>query len=379
MLREILPLALSMPDPPPILFVGPPGSAKSSRIAQACQSAHLPLETVIASLRDPTDFGGLPILAGGDVRLAPPAWARRLAESGGVLFLDEINTASPATQAALLRVILDRVVGDLPLGPNVRILAAQNPPDQGAGAFDLAPPLANRFGHFAVPYPSFDEWAAFETSGPVPTVLPPMSAFDYTLGLVRAESAAFLHRNPSAMAEMPSVLSGRSIPAFATPRTWSMRNRLAAAWRTGYGSRAPLNVSAAFIGEPLAVEFHTWLDEADLPDPETLLSDPKKLDPKMRPDRLFAALLAVAAAATSASPPDSAKLDDKGLKTLRAERWASGWSVIHRGAKGAEDIAIMSAKRMMVGAPPIQSLPKDCVELIQSCRPILEAAGIALS
>src|SRR5689334_24270832 len=73
----------------------------------------LPCETVIASSREPSDFAGLPIVVGGEVRFAPPAWARRLAEAGrGLLFLDELSTAPPAVQAALLRVVLERAVGD---------------------------------------------------------------------------------------------------------------------------------------------------------------------------------------------------------------------------------------------------------------------------
>lgn len=379
MLDETLPLVLSMPDPPPVLFIGPPGSAKTARIGQACAAVNMPLETVIASLRDPTDFGGLPILNGNGVHLAPPSWATRLASSGGVLFLDEINTASPATQAALLRVILDRVVGDLTLPRSVRILAAMNPPEESAGGFDLSPPLANRFGHFPVPYPSFDSWQAFESGTLKPFILPDMAPFDYHLGLARAESHGFLHRNPSLMAESPSVLSGRTVPAFATPRTWTMRNKLAAAWRVAYGARSPLALSAAFIGEPAAIELHTWLDESDLPDPEALLADPKKLPSDMRADRLYCTLLAVAACATSATPPQSANLDTAKLSDLRSRRWASGWAVMKRAAKGAEDLTIMAAKRMMVGAPPITQLPQDCIQVVQSCRPILEAAGIALS
>jgi hypothetical protein len=53
-----------------------------------------PCEVVIASIREPSDFAGLPIVADGGVRFAPPRWARRLAAAGhDILFLDEISTA----------------------------------------------------------------------------------------------------------------------------------------------------------------------------------------------------------------------------------------------------------------------------------------------
>jgi len=59
---------------------------------------------LIASNQGTLRLAGLPIVVGGEVRFAPPAWARRLAEAGrGLLFLDELSTAPPAVQAALLR------------------------------------------------------------------------------------------------------------------------------------------------------------------------------------------------------------------------------------------------------------------------------------
>ena len=110
----------------------------------------LPCETVIASIREPSDFAGLPIVVGDGVRFAPPAWARRLAEAGhGLLFLDELSTAPPAVQAALLRVVLERAVGDLTLPDEVAVVAAANPPEQAADGWDLSAPLANRLCHLA--------------------------------------------------------------------------------------------------------------------------------------------------------------------------------------------------------------------------------------
>ena len=58
---------------------------------------------------------------------------------------DEISTAPPAVQAALLRVVLERTVGDLRLPDAVSLVAAANTPEQAAGGWELSPPLANRF------------------------------------------------------------------------------------------------------------------------------------------------------------------------------------------------------------------------------------------
>src|SRR5246127_5368244 len=159
----------------PVLLWGAPGTGKTSAIRDMAKAMDLPCETVIASIREPSDFAGLPIVVGDEVRFAPPAWARGLAEAGrGLLFLDELSTAPPAVQAALLRVVLERAVGDLDLPEEVAVVAAANPPDQAADGWDLSAPLANRLCHLswlATPR-SVADGLAGGWSAPVIPVLP---------------------------------------------------------------------------------------------------------------------------------------------------------------------------------------------------------------
>ena len=102
----------------PVLLWGEPGIGKTAALTQLADALDLPLTTVIASVHEPTDFSGLPVI-GADpavhgVPMAPPDWAVRLARCGrGLLFLDELSTAPPAVQAALLRLVLERRVGAL--------------------------------------------------------------------------------------------------------------------------------------------------------------------------------------------------------------------------------------------------------------------------
>jgi MoxR-like ATPase len=129
---------------------GDPGIGKSALIHAAASADDVPSETVIGSLREPSDSAGLPVVGDDGVRMEPPAWAKRLKEAGaGFLFLDELSTATPAVQAAMLGVALERRVGELQLPRGVRIVAAANPPERAAGGWDLSPPLANRFLHVA--------------------------------------------------------------------------------------------------------------------------------------------------------------------------------------------------------------------------------------
>ena len=134
-------LAVAVAARVPVLLWGAPGTGKTSVIRAMADAAGLPCETVIASIREPSDFAGLPVVAGGaaepHVTFAPPAWAVSLARAGtGLAFFDEISTAPPAVQAALLRVVLERTVGDLALPDAVSVVAAANPPEQAADGGD---------------------------------------------------------------------------------------------------------------------------------------------------------------------------------------------------------------------------------------------------
>jgi hypothetical protein len=178
----------------PVLLWGAPGTGKTSAIRAMAEAMGLPCETVIASIREPSDFAGLPIVVGDEVRFAPPAWARRLAEAGcGLLFLDELSTAPPAVQAALLRVVLERAVGDLTLPDEVAVVAAANPPEQAADGWDLSAPLANRLCHLAwqTEPRSVADGLAGGWSAPVVPVLP--EGWHAEEILSRGLVAAFLH------------------------------------------------------------------------------------------------------------------------------------------------------------------------------------------
>src|SRR4051795_6585624 len=144
---------------------GDPGIGKSALIQAAAVADDVPCEIVIGSLREPSDFAGLPIVTEDGVRLEPPSWAKRLHEAGaGSLFLDELSTAPPAVQAAMLGVALERRTGDLVLPRPVQVVAAANPPERAADGWDLSPPLANRFLHIAYS-PAVDCWLDGMTAG----------------------------------------------------------------------------------------------------------------------------------------------------------------------------------------------------------------------
>ena len=244
----------------PVLLWGAPGTGKTSTIRAMAEQMGWPCETVIASIREPSDFAGLPIVVGDEVRFAPPGWARRLAEAGhGLLFLDELSTAPPAVQAALLRVVLERVVGDLTLPDKVAVVAAANPPEQAADGWDLSAPLANRLCHLGweVDPPAVADGLAGGWATPRVPALP--DGWEAGLGVARSLAAAFLHARP-ALACAPPADASSAGKGWPSPRTWDMAARLLAACEAaGAGGEARSALVRGAVGEGAGVEFLAWL------------------------------------------------------------------------------------------------------------------------
>src|SRR3954447_1357898 len=75
-------LTLAVAADLPVLLWGEPGIGKTAALNQLAEAIDLPLTTVIASVHEPSDFSGLPVVgdnpAEQGVPMAPPDWAVRL-------------------------------------------------------------------------------------------------------------------------------------------------------------------------------------------------------------------------------------------------------------------------------------------------------------
>ena len=141
----------------PVLLWGEPGIGKTYQITQFANFLNKHLEVVIASNRDPTDFLGFPKDSAEGTIYSPPKWALKLSKAGdGILFLDEVNWGSRNTQAAMLRVVNEKEVGECKLPKNTWIIAASNPPEKSGGS-ELLAAFSNRFLHFDVDA-DLDSW-----------------------------------------------------------------------------------------------------------------------------------------------------------------------------------------------------------------------------
>jgi hypothetical protein len=290
--------------------------------------------------------------------MAPPTWARRLHEAGrGLLFLDELTTAPPAVQAAMLRVVLERVVGDLALPEGVRVVAAANPPEEAADGWELAAPLANRLVHLDWPVDVKAIAAGLVLGFPPPPAGHERAPTTAQSVAARAAVAAFLEVRPALALAVPSTaaLAGRGWPS---PRSWEAVARLLAACDAVGASedcRALLVIGA--VGEGAGIEFLSWAAHMDLPDPEAVLADPDGFALPERSDRAFAVLTAVAAVAVARGD---------------AEAWSAAWRVVARVAEGAPDVAALGARELAASRPAGADIPTGLLALV----PVLRAAGL---
>ena len=240
----------------PIFLWGPPGIGKSDIVGQITNS--LPNSHLIdirLSLWDPTDIKGMPYYAANDntMKWAPPVelpteeFAAQY--DNIVLFLDEMNSAAPAVQAAAYQLILNRRVGTYKLPDNVMIVAAGNRDADKGVTYRMPAPLANRFIHLELTV-SFDDWFQWAVDN-----------------RVHKDVVGFLNFSKKDLYDFDPKSSSRS---FATPRTWSFVSELL---EDELDETTTTDLVAGTVGEGLAVKFMAHRKVASqMPNPTDILN-----------------------------------------------------------------------------------------------------------
>jgi hypothetical protein len=289
------------------------------------------LVIIIASIREPVDFLGLPVPDPDRAvfHYAAPDWAAKVREwsdSGHpvLVLFDDLVTARTEVTNALLRVVLERVVGETELGENVQILATSNPPEM-IGGFPLSPALANRFAHLRVEVTSefvrdwCNQFPAYWGNEPRLAVNPS------SWRIARAKVAAFIHARPQLLF---SFREGEL--AFPSPRSWDFVSRVIAA-----ADGLDFQAVAGLVGEGAATEFVAWFAETDIPSVEDVLANPAIVLSLQRTDQKFAAISAAVAFVVNLPPKEAAK------------HWMAAQSAVNLLAENGDiDIAMPSAVRL---------------------------------
>ncbi len=240
----------------PLFLWGPPGIGKSDIIKQLGTELDAHVIDVRLSLWEPTDIKGIPYFDSNDgtMRWAPPAElpSKAFAANHGqiILFLDEMNSAAPAVQAAAYQLVLNRKVGAYELPDNVVIVAAGNRESDKGVTYRMPAPLANRFVHLemAIDWDDYFQWAVENQ--------------------VHKDVIGFLSFSKKDLYDFDPKSASR---AFATPRSWSFVSELLTDDDTDETTLTDL-VSGA-IGEGLAVKVMAHRKIASkMPNPSDILS-----------------------------------------------------------------------------------------------------------
>ena len=235
----------------PVFMWGPPGIGKSDIIHQIGAEQGREIIDVRLSLWEPTDIKGIPFYNPNSnaMEWAPPIELPHDPNSTAILFLDELNSAAPATQAAAYQLVLNRRVGTYRLPKGVSIVAAGNRESDKGVTYRMPAPLANRFLHLEVKV-SFDDWQEWAINNKV---------HEQVVGYVGYAKQDLYDFDPRS-----------SSRAFATPRSWSFVSDLLGDDDLPEGTLTDLVAGA--IGDGLAVKFMAHRKIANqLPRPEDIL------------------------------------------------------------------------------------------------------------
>jgi len=407
-LEKLIWMGLFVPGPNgrrglPFVLVGDPGTRKTSLVKKLSKLAGLHFEGIIGSIREPTDFLGMPFFKkiiltpqtqhlspDGDPDItvtgyAPAGFAVNAAmHRRAVIMLDEVSTCPPTVQAALLRLVLEGVCGEFELPPDVRFLLAMNETEDAAGGWNISNALANRLGWLRMEEPSVQLFSSYLMAGGgcrvagklVNDVKPVIdakkeeaevdarwaeawaTASGVMTGFLSAKSDA-LHRKPKKMT--------RDTRAWPSSRSHDFATCVLAGGEVyDLPARVVEMGVSAFIGAGTSGELHTWRRTADIPKAADFLDG--KASFTHNPAR-FDRTSALIASCTSL-------VVNKNCEN-RPQRIMAMWKFLESLPEDCTDIAggavvSLAEARLMIGG----AWQPTALKVLAKMEPVMTAAGI---
>ena len=240
----------------PVFLWGPPGIGKSELVANLTEELGGHMIDLRLGQMEPTDIRGIPFFNKNREVMdwAPPIDlpdAEMAAQYPIItLFLDEMNSAAPAVQAAGYQLILNRRIGKYVLPDNVVIVAAGNRESDKGVTYRMPSPLANRFVHLEVRQ-DFDSW------------------FQWAVGKnIHKDVVGYIGFAKQDLMDFDPKSASR---AFATPRSWTFVSQFLE--DTDASDAELTDLIAGTVGEGLAVKFMAHRKVAgQMPNPMDVLT-----------------------------------------------------------------------------------------------------------
>ena len=279
----------------PAMIWGGPGIGKSDIPNQVAAQMRMNIIDFRANLFDPVDVRGIPYLAQATPESTKyTSWAVPdvfpIAERDGdrgILFIDELPTAPPATQNAFLQLLLNRKLGDYELPVGWAIVCAGNRLTDSAAVYQMPSPVRNRLAHYELE-PIIDDWVQWAHTNNI-----------------NSDVIAFVQYRPGLLSSFDA-----DEYAFPTPRAWSMVSRKLSKANTD-NDRLFYGV-ASLVGDGAAGEFVAFKEIANkLPDIDAIIADPSKYKRDDNPALLYALANGIAARANEDKMDNIMKLSEK--------------------------------------------------------------------
>ena len=206
---------------------------------------------------DSSDIKGLPIFKSDNkaIEFKVPYWALFMSkpDSDGILFFDEINLAPPLVMSSCYKIILNRVINDMPINPNWGVFGAGNLDEDRAYTNSMAPPLKDRASEVELLNADGDRWTKWALdNGIEPMVI------------------GYINFKPQDLYKV----DWNDKQKYTTPRGWERLSKLI------HGiddfNEMELNASSA-IGEGIAKGFVAWCKISKQIDLPGILANPEKI------------------------------------------------------------------------------------------------------
>ena len=263
----------------PILITGMPGVGKTEIGYQAALQCNITADNVIVShpvLDDPTDVKGFPMRITGtdEMEFIPIGDIRRIltAEQPTLWFIDDVGQAANSMQAAYMRPLITRQIGNRHIPDCVSVIAATNRRSDKAGVSGILEPVKGRFGSIVELKADLDSWCSWAIAKGLPGSL-----------------IAFMRFRPDLLSAFNPTADMTNSP---TPRTWYNLSRVE-------GMKLPAHIEhevmSGSVGEGPATEYLAFRKmAAALVSIDAILAAPDKAALPKKPAECYAVCIGLA-------------------------------------------------------------------------------------
>ena len=241
-----------------------PGIGKSAAVHQLAKRFNLKVIDIRLAQEDPTALGGFPSIVNGRSTYAPPERFPLEGDKipdgykGWLIFFDEINSAPRSVVSAAYKIVLDRMIGEKHLHPNVRMIAAGNLATDNAIVNEMGTAMRSRVVHIHVTTHA-DNWLDFAAK----------AGFD-------SRVVSYLHYQANKINSFKQFGSS-SDETFACERTWEFVSKILKANYPDETKPVPADVAPLLAGTvgSTAYEFVTYTEAfKDLATIQQVLANP---------------------------------------------------------------------------------------------------------